>query len=45
VLAPDGLRRTEEDDDGVFVLPVPGTPADLDPRGDLACDGRDGDAW
>jgi aminoglycoside 2'-N-acetyltransferase I len=36
------VRRTAEDDGGVFVLPVaPG----LDLRGDLTCDWRDGDVW
>jgi aminoglycoside 2'-N-acetyltransferase I len=42
VLAPDGLRRTPEDDGGIFVLPV---NAWLDPAGDLACDWREGDVW
>ena len=42
VLAPDGLRRTPEDEGGVWLLPV---TAVLDPRGDLACDWRDGDVW
>lgn len=42
VLAPDGLRRTPEDDDGIFVLP--GEVA-LDLDGELACDWRDGDVW
>src|SRR5262245_33918087 len=42
VLAPEGLRRTPEDDDGIFVLPgeVP-----LDLAGEIACDWRDGDVW
>lgn len=42
VLAPDGLRRTPDDDDGIFVLPGE-TPLDLD--GEIACDWRDGDVW
>ncbi|AXB42125.1 GNAT family N-acetyltransferase [Amycolatopsis albispora] len=42
VFAPDGVRRTEEDDDGVFVLP--GT-VPLDLTGALICDWRNGDAW
>ncbi|GAA4577153.1 GNAT family N-acetyltransferase [Planotetraspora kaengkrachanensis] len=41
-LTPDGLRRTEEDDDGVYVLPVTVSP---DLSGDLTCDWRDGDVW
>ena len=41
-LTPDGVRRTAEDDGGVYVLPV--TPG-LDLRGDLTCDWRDGDVW
>ena len=41
VLAPEGLRRTP-DDDGIFVLPGE-VPLDLD--GELACDWRDGDVW
>jgi aminoglycoside 2'-N-acetyltransferase I len=41
-LTPDGVRRTADDDAGVYVLPVaPG----LDLRGDLTCDWRDGDVW
>ncbi|MFC4083273.1 GNAT family N-acetyltransferase [Amycolatopsis samaneae] len=39
---PDGLVRTEEDDGGVFVLPV---SAALDPDAPLACDWREGDVW
>ncbi|AXK31269.1 GNAT family N-acetyltransferase [Streptomyces armeniacus] len=48
VLAPDGLRRTAEEDDGVYVLPVPAPVPDappLDLDGDLVCDWRDGDVW
>jgi aminoglycoside 2'-N-acetyltransferase I len=41
-LTPAGLRRTEDDDGGVYVLPF-GTPLDL--RGELTCDWRDGDVW
>jgi aminoglycoside 2'-N-acetyltransferase I len=40
-LTPTGVERTEEEDDGVFVLPV----APLDLSGDLTCDWRDGDVW
>lgn len=38
----DGLRRTPDDDGGVYVLP--GSRL-LDLDGDLACDWRDGDVW
>ena len=40
-LTPDGVQRTEEEDEGIFVLPV--GPVDL--TGDLTCDWRDGDVW
>ncbi|WP_372444123.1 GNAT family N-acetyltransferase [Amycolatopsis magusensis] len=42
VLAPEGLQRTEEDDDSVFVLPG-STP--LDRTGALSCEWRNGDVW
>jgi aminoglycoside 2'-N-acetyltransferase I len=42
VLSPDGIVRTEEEDGGVFVLPV-AVPLDL--SGSLTCDWRDGDVW
>ena len=42
VLAPDGPRRTPEDDGGVHVLPA---AAPLDRSGAVACDWRDGDVW
>jgi aminoglycoside 2'-N-acetyltransferase I len=42
VLAPDGIRRTEDEDGAVYVLPV---RAGLEPSGQLACDWRDGDVW
>jgi aminoglycoside 2'-N-acetyltransferase I len=42
VLAPEGIRRTPEEDGGVYVLPG---VARLDPRGELACDWRPGDVW
>jgi len=42
VLAPDGVRRTPEDDGGVYVLPG---RAELDLDGGLTCDWRDGDVW
>ena len=41
-LTPEGVRRTPEDDDGVFVLPV-SEPMDLE--ADLTCDFRQGEAW
>jgi aminoglycoside 2'-N-acetyltransferase I len=41
-LTPSGVRRTPDDDGGVFVLPVT-VPLDL--AGELTCDWRDGDAW
>jgi aminoglycoside 2'-N-acetyltransferase I len=42
VLSPSGVRRTPDEDGGVYVLPgaVP-----LDPTAELACDWRDGDVW
>jgi aminoglycoside 2'-N-acetyltransferase I len=41
-LTPDGLTRTQEEDGGVYVLPV-NVPLDL--AGELTCDWRDGDVW
>jgi aminoglycoside 2'-N-acetyltransferase I len=41
VITPTGLRRTEDDEDCIYLLPV---TAELVP-GDLACDWRDGDPW
>ncbi|GLZ15174.1 aminoglycoside N-acetyltransferase AAC(2')-Ie [Actinomadura sp. NBRC 104425] len=41
-LTPQGVVRTEEDDDGVFVLPL---TAPVDVSGALTCDWRDGDVW
>jgi aminoglycoside 2'-N-acetyltransferase I len=41
-LTPDGVARTEEDDGGVYVLPV---AVALDLSGELTCDWRDGDVW
>jgi aminoglycoside 2'-N-acetyltransferase I len=41
-LTPDGVVRTEEDDDAVFVLPANAT---LDLTGALTCDWRDGSVW
>ena len=42
VLAPDGLRRTPDDDGSVHVLPG---RAVLDLEAELTCDWRDGDVW
>lgn len=41
-LTPDGIVRTEGEDDALFVLPV---KADLDLDGEVTCDWRDGDVW
>ncbi|WSA47707.1 GNAT family N-acetyltransferase [Streptomyces sp. NBC_01803] len=41
-LTPLGIARTEEDDRGVYVLPV---AARLKVAGELVCDWRDGDVW
>jgi aminoglycoside 2'-N-acetyltransferase I len=41
-LTPTGIRRTEEDDGGVYVFPV---AVALDLTGELTCDWRDGDVW
>ncbi|MDT0345224.1 GNAT family N-acetyltransferase [Streptomyces litchfieldiae] len=41
-LTPLGIARTEEDDGGVYVLPV---TTSLAPAGELVCDWRDGDVW
>ena len=42
VLAPEGLRRTPEDDDSLYVLEL---SAPLDLAGEIACEWRDGDVW
>jgi aminoglycoside 2'-N-acetyltransferase I len=41
-LTPAGIARTENEDGGVYVLPV---AASLDLSGALTCDWRDGDVW
>jgi aminoglycoside 2'-N-acetyltransferase I len=41
-LTPSGIRRTEDDDGSVYVMPV---AAPLDLSGELTCDWRDGDLW
>jgi aminoglycoside 2'-N-acetyltransferase I len=43
-LRPDGLTRTPEDDDSVYVLPV-SARVPVDVTGELICDWRDGDVW
>ena len=56
-LTPSGIRRTPDEDGGVFVLPTDGGPDDvgpgdvriraaaLDPSAGITCDWRDGDVW
>lgn len=41
-LTPTGVRRTEDEDGGVYVFPV---TAALELSGELTCDWRDGDVW
>jgi aminoglycoside 2'-N-acetyltransferase I len=41
-LTPDGVRRTPDEDGGVWVLPV---TAQLDPDGEITCDWRADDLW
>ena len=41
-LTPTGIRRTQEEDGSIYVLPVD-LPLDL--FGELTCDWRDGDPW
>jgi len=41
-MTPRGIRRTEEEDGGIYVLPG-AVPLDLD--GELVCDWRGGDVW
>lgn len=41
-LTPSGIKPTEEDDGGIYILPV---TAALDLSGELVCDWRDGDLW
>ncbi|ARF57869.1 GNAT family N-acetyltransferase [Streptomyces gilvosporeus] len=42
-LSPTGIRRTPEEDGGLYVLPTAATPLDLDAA--LTCDWREGDVW
>jgi aminoglycoside 2'-N-acetyltransferase I len=41
-LTPTGIRRTEDDDGAVYVLPL---AVQLDLSAPLTCDWRDGDVW
>ncbi|WP_394814795.1 GNAT family N-acetyltransferase [Streptomyces millisiae] len=41
-VTPLGIARTEDEDGGVYVLPVSVTP---DLSGEITCDWRDGDVW
>jgi aminoglycoside 2'-N-acetyltransferase I len=41
-LTPDGVVRTPDEDDGIYVLEA---AVELDLDGDLTCDWRDGDVW
>jgi len=41
-LTPSGVRRTPDDDGGIYVLPV---TVELDVTGELTCDWREGDVW
>jgi aminoglycoside 2'-N-acetyltransferase I len=46
VLAPEGLTRTPDDDNGLFVLPVSlPNNLELDTTAEITCDWRDGDVW
>ncbi len=42
MITPNGIRRTEEDEDCIYLLPM---GVQMTPSGDLACDWRDGDVW
>ena len=41
-LTPDGIIRTPDDDDGIFVLPI---SMPIDATTDLTCDFREGEPW
>ncbi len=41
-LTPDGIVRTEDEDGGIYVLPL---HVQVDPDGAIICDWRDGDVW
>jgi aminoglycoside 2'-N-acetyltransferase I len=42
MLSPNGIVRTEDEDDNTYVFPVTAT---IDLTGSLTCDWRDGEAW
>lgn len=42
VLAPEGVTRTPDDDNALYVLPV---GRDIDTTVEITCDWRDGDVW
>lgn len=44
VRAPDGIRRTPEDEGSILVLPTPSSPS-LDLTSSISCDWRSGDVW
>ena len=41
-MTPNGVRPTEDDDGGIYVLPV---SVELDLSAELTCDWRDGEVW
>jgi aminoglycoside 2'-N-acetyltransferase I len=41
-LTPSGIRRTADEDGGIFVLPA---AARLEPTAEITCDWRGGDVW
>ena len=41
-MTPNGVVRTPDEDNGIFVLPA---SAKLDPTAALTCDFRDGEVW
>jgi aminoglycoside 2'-N-acetyltransferase I len=46
VLAPAGVTRTPDDDNGLFVLPVDlPNNLELDTAAEITCDWREGDVW
>jgi aminoglycoside 2'-N-acetyltransferase I len=46
VLAPAGVTRTPDDDDGLFVLPIDlPDNLELDTTAEITCDWREGDVW
>ena len=45
VRAPDGARRTPDEDGDILILETPSTPQPLDVHSPIACDWRAGDVW